>query len=78
MASQSGATVAANALTVQSGTGGTCGAATTVIRAVFVPAMGGFEAHLVTPTKLTTVHEVCILSAEAGNKTIEINGFIAP
>ncbi len=77
MSSSAASTTAANELLqIQSGTGGSCGTPT-VIRAAMNAANDGFEKSYKTPTKVAANAEICILSAMAGTKTVEINGFLA-
>jgi hypothetical protein len=72
------AVTATAAASVQYGTGGTCGAGTTVVYSCQHTATAGCEAHLVTPIKAVANNEVCVLDASVGTKFISIVGYIAP
>lgn len=63
--------------TLKSGTGGTCGTATTVVWQALTAANTTQVANFTVPLKLTTVHELCWIMSTAGSKTIQIHGFIA-
>lgn len=69
----------ANPFTLQSGTGGTCAVATTIVWRAWNPAaLGGINYALNTPIKLTANHELCFLQVGAGTRLVNIQGFIAP
>lgn len=63
--------------TLKSGTGGTCGAATTVVWQALSVANSTQVANFTVPLKLTTVHELCWIMTTAGSKTVQVHGFIA-
>lgn len=64
--------------TLKSGTGGTCGTATTVIWGALNVANTTVVANLSQPIKLTAAHELCWIMTTAGSKVVQINGFVAP
>jgi len=64
--------------TLKSGTGGTCGAATTVVWEALSTANSTVTADLTRPIKLTANHELCWIMSTAGSKTVVITGFVAP
>lgn len=71
--------IAADAFpTLKSGTGGTCGTATTVVWQALTAAAVIAVDNRSTPIKLTVNHELCWISSTAGSKAIQISGFIAP
>lgn len=69
----------ANFMRIQSGTGGTCGTATTILYDGYASvAFGGNNVVFNTPLKLTANHELCFVHASAGTRLVSIQGFIAP
>jgi hypothetical protein len=77
--SSSASGVAADAFpTLKSGTGGTCGTATTVVWGALSAAALIVSEHLEKPIKLTANHELCWITTTAGSKFLVLGGFIAP
>jgi hypothetical protein len=64
--------------TLKSGTGGTCGAATTVVWQALTGANTTVVSNFTIPRKLTTQHELCWIMTTAGTKTLQIRGWLAP
>lgn len=64
--------------TLKSGTGGTCGAATTVVWGALGPANTTLVGNFTTPIILTAAHELCWIMTTAGTKVLTITGYIAP
>lgn len=68
-----------NFMTIQSGTGGNCGASVDVLyRGYAQVAFSGREAVFQTPIKAPANEEICLLHPGAGTRLVSIQGFIAP
>lgn len=68
----------ANFMRIQSGTGGACGTATTVLYDGYIQAAFGSQSWtLNTPIKATANHEICFVHASAGTRLVNLTGFIA-
>jgi hypothetical protein len=63
-------------LTLKSGTGGTCGTATTVVWQAQHAATSTVVVNFNTPLKLTKNHELCWINTVAGTKSWVITGYI--
>lgn len=68
----------ANFMRIQSGTGGTCGTATTVLHDSYALAFTTVPIVFEQPIKLTANHELCFIHAAAGTRLVNIQGYIAP
>jgi len=68
-----------NFMTIQSGTGGTCGASIDVLyRGYSAPAFSNTNIVFQTPIKAPANEEICLLHPGAGTRLVNIQGFIAP
>lgn len=68
-----------NFMTIQSGTGGNCGASVDVLyRGYQATALGNTNVVFQTPIKVPASEEVCLLHPGAGTRLVSIQGFIAP
>lgn len=68
-----------NFMTIQSGTGGNCGASVDILYRGFAQvAFSGREVVFQTPIKVPANEEVCLLHPGAGTRLVNIQGFIAP
>lgn len=70
------ATGATAAVTIQSGTGGSCGTGTTILEYCQHAATSGCTFNYTSPRVAGDNHEVCLLDATTGTKFITIRGFI--
>ena len=67
-----------NFMTVQAGTGGTCGTGTTVHYQGYALAFTSVTMVFQTPIKVAANSEVCFIHPGAGTRLVNIQGFIAP
>ena len=75
----SAAGIAADAFpTLKYGTGGTCGAGTTVFWGALTAAAYVSGQSFVTPIRLPARNEMCWIESTAGSKFLVVNGYIGP
>lgn len=77
--SASASGIAADAFpTLKSGTGGTCGTATTVVWQHLSASAVNAVDNRSQPIPLTLNHELCWITSTAGSKALQVSGYIAP
>lgn len=65
-------------LTLKYGTGTNCGTGTTAIWSHFNAVNDGPSVRYSTPIKVPANNALCFIHAAAGNKSVVVNGYIAP